>query len=185
VTRAPVLVLLANTGRPRRPPGARRAVAEDPFADTGSATELVGRLLGRPVAVSELDGLRALAREAGRVAESLVQGVTPLPARLNRLAAGCVGRTELRVTRESGLEAVVVWDSAPAAAALARRVIEELAAVDPVRLRCCARPECSLFFYDSSRSGTQRWHSEVPCGWRERQRRRRARAETADGGRSR
>jgi hypothetical protein len=182
VTGAPVLVLLANAGRPRRPPGARRAVAEDAFAAAGSATELVGQLLGRPVAVGELDGLRALAREAGRIAESLVRDIAFSPVRLNRVAAGAVGRTELRVTRESGLEAVVVWDSGPAAAALARRVIEELAAVDPVRLRRCARPECSLFFYDSSRSGTQRWHSEVPCGWRERQRRRRARAETADGG---
>jgi hypothetical protein len=115
-------------------------------------------------------------------AESLAQGLTPSPVRLNRLAASCVGRTELRVTPESGLDAITVWDSGPAAAALARRVIEELATVDPTRLRCCARPECSLFFYDSSRSGTQRWHSEVPCGWRERQRRRRARTETADGG---
>jgi predicted RNA-binding Zn ribbon-like protein len=182
VTGAPVLVLLANAGRPRRPPGVRSAVAEDSFADAGSASELLEELIGRPVAVSELDGLRALAREAGRIAESLVRGVTLSAVRLNRLAAGCVGRTELRVTRESGLQAAIVWDSGPAPAALARRVIEELAAVDPVRLRCCARPECSLFFYDSSRSGTQRWHSEVPCGWRERQRRRRARAETADGG---
>jgi predicted RNA-binding Zn ribbon-like protein len=81
------------------------------------------------------------------------------------------------VTREIRLEAVVVWDSRPAAAALARRVIEELAAIDPVRLRRCARRECSLFFYDSSRSATQRWHSEVPCGWRERQQRRRARTD--------
>ena len=181
MTGAPVLVLLANAGRPRRPPGVRRAVAEDPFADAGSASELLGQAIGRPVAVTELDGLRALAREVGRIAESLAQGLTPSPVRLNRLAASCVGRTELRVTPESGLDAITVWDSGPAAAALARRVIEELAAVDPTRLRCCARPECSLFFYDSSRSGTQRWHSEVPCGWRERQRRRRARAETAHG----
>jgi predicted RNA-binding Zn ribbon-like protein len=156
-------------------------VAEEPFADAASASELLGQVIGRPVAVTELDGLRALAREAGRIAESLVQDLTPSPVRLNRLAAGCVGRTELRVTRESRLEAITVWDSGPAPAALARRMIEELAAVDPIRLRCCARPECSLFFYDSSRSGTQRWHSEVPCGWRERQRRRRARAETVDG----
>ncbi len=182
MTGAPALVVLANAGLPRRPPGARRSVTEDPFADTGSATELVGQLLGRPVGVSELDGLRSLACEAERIAESLVLGLAPSPAPLNRLAARCVGRRELRMTAEGRLDAVIVWDSGPAGAALARQAIEELGAVDPARLRHCARPECSLFFYDSSRSATQRWHSEVPCGWRERQRRRRARAEGTDGG---
>lgn len=185
MTDAPVLVLLANAGRPRRPPGARRAVGEDSFASAESATGLAAQLVGRPVATGELDGLRALAREAGRIAESLVQGVVPSPARLNQLAVRCVGHVQLRVTPDGRLEAVVVWDSGPAAALLARRMIEELAAIDPIRLRRCARPECSLFFYDSSRSGTQRWHSEAPCGWRERQRRRRAKAERADGGGSR
>jgi predicted RNA-binding Zn ribbon-like protein len=89
-------------------------------------------------------------------------------------SADCAGQAHLRVTPAGQLEAVVLWESAPAAAVLAGRVIDELGAIDRSRLRVCARPECSLIFYDSSRSGTQRWHSEVPCGWRERQRRRRA-----------
>jgi hypothetical protein len=37
-----------------------------------------------------------------------------------------------------------------------------------------ARPECTLAFYDATRSATQRWHAERPCGLRERQRRHRA-----------
>jgi predicted RNA-binding Zn ribbon-like protein len=46
---------------------------------------------------------------------------------------------------------------------------------EPSRLRRCARPECRLVFYDdATRSATQRWHAERPCGLRERQRRHRA-----------
>jgi predicted RNA-binding Zn ribbon-like protein len=52
-------------------------------------------------------------------------------------------------------------------------VIDELSEVEPTRLRRCARPECSLVFYDVTRSATQRWHDERPCGLRERQRRHR------------
>jgi predicted RNA-binding Zn ribbon-like protein len=173
---APVLVALANAGRARRPPGARLAVAEDPFGRAESATGLVREFLGRPVLAGELDGLSRLAIEAQRIAERLVEGAAPSPKQINRLAADCAGHSQLRSTPGGALEAVVVWDSGPAAAVLARRVIEELGAIEPSRLRRCARPECGLVFYDSSRSGTQRWHSEVPCGWRERQRRRRTQA---------
>jgi hypothetical protein len=173
---APVLVALANAGRPRRPPGARRAVTDDPFERAESATQLLTTLLGRPVAAGELDGLRRLAREAGAIADSLIDGIAPSLGALNRRAVGCVGHAELHVTAAGALESVVVWDDGSAAAVLARRMIEELGSVEPARLRRCARPECSLIFYDSTRSGTQRWHSEVPCGWRERQRRRRGQA---------
>jgi len=171
---APVLVALANAGRPRRPPRARRAVAEDPFEYAESATRLLEPFLGRPVDASELDGVRRLARQAAKIAVGLIEGSAPTIGALNRLAEECAGRAQLRSTAAGELEAVVVWDSAPAAAVLARRMIEELGRIEPSRLRHCARPECGLIFYDSSRSGTQRWHSEVPCGWRERQRRRRA-----------
>jgi predicted RNA-binding Zn ribbon-like protein len=53
-------------------------------------------------------------------------------------------------------------------------VIRELSELESSRLRRCARPECELVFYDVSRSATQRWHAERPCGVRERQRRHRA-----------
>ena len=171
---APVLVALANAGRPCRPPGTRRPVTEDPFEDATSATRMLKTFLGRSVDAGEVGDLRRLAREAGRIAAGLVDGVSPSARALNRIAADCAGRTQLRPTRAGGLAAVVVWDAGPAAAVLARRVIEELGGIEPTRLRRCARPECGLFFFDSTRSGTQRWHSEVPCGWRERQRRRRA-----------
>jgi predicted RNA-binding Zn ribbon-like protein len=56
---------------------------------------------------------------------------------------------------------------------LARRLIEELAALEPNRLRRCARTACDLLFYDTTRSRTRRWHAEDPCGWRQRQQHRR------------
>ncbi|MFC8046660.1 CGNR zinc finger domain-containing protein [Nocardia sp. NPDC057353] len=32
------------------------------------------------------------------------------------------------------------------------------------RIRQCAHPDCVLFFYDTSRNGTRRWHSMAACG---------------------
>jgi CGNR zinc finger len=176
VLEALVLVALANTGRARRPPRARHSVLMDPFQHAGSATKLLGAYLGRSVVAGELAGLRDLSLDVGRIAEDLVDGRAPSLDGLNRLAAGCVGRAEVRLDSRGDLEAHVRWEAGPAAAVLARRVVEEFGAIEPERLRRCARQECGLLFYDSTRPGTQRWHSEVPCGWRERQRRRRERA---------
>ena len=90
-------------------------------------------------------------------------------AELNALAADSTARVELVVTGR-GPRRRLVWTDASLAAALARRLVEELAALDPDRLRRCAGPECDLLFYDTTRSRTRRWHAEDPCGWRERQR---------------
>lgn len=185
MTEAPVVVALANAGRPRRPPGARDAASADSLEHADSATGLLGGYLGRPVVDGELAGLRKLSREVGRIAEALVDGLTPSFEELNRLACECVGRCVLGLNSAGAPEADIVWEAGPAAAVLARRVIAELGAIEPSRLRRCARPECGLLFYDSTRPGTQRWHSEVPCGWRERQRRRRARANRLPRGGSR
>ncbi|WP_405165753.1 CGNR zinc finger domain-containing protein [Nocardia sp. NBC_01499] len=34
----------------------------------------------------------------------------------------------------------------------------------PDRIRQCAHPDCVLFFYDTSKNGTRRWHSMATCG---------------------
>ncbi|MFI5718426.1 CGNR zinc finger domain-containing protein [Nocardia sp. NPDC051750] len=34
----------------------------------------------------------------------------------------------------------------------------------PARIRRCAHPDCVLFFYDTSKNGTRRWHSMTTCG---------------------
>lgn len=171
-----MLVALANAGRPRWPPGARHPISVHPFERAQSATSLLSGYLGRSVVAGELAGVRELAAEVGRIAEDLVDGRDPSLDGLNRFAAGCVGRAEVGLSSGGALKAHVRWEAGPAAAELARRVVEELGAIEPGRLRRCARRECGLIFYDATRPGTQRWHSEVPCGWRERQRRRRARA---------
>ncbi|WP_040810324.1 CGNR zinc finger domain-containing protein [Nocardia concava] len=39
-----------------------------------------------------------------------------------------------------------------------------LLASTPDRIRQCAHPECVLFFLDTSKNGTRRWHSMTTCG---------------------
>jgi predicted RNA-binding Zn ribbon-like protein len=58
--------------------------------------------------------------------------------------------------------------------ALLLAVMRDLSELEPSRLRRCARSECRLVFYDTSRSATQRWHAERPCGIRARRQRHRA-----------
>jgi predicted RNA-binding Zn ribbon-like protein len=107
-----------------------------------------------------------------QAAEVLLSAQTPDCAVLNALAYASTARAELAVT-DGRLQWRLVWDDASAGAGLARRLIEELAALDPGRLRRCGRAACGLLFYDTTRSLTRRWHAENPCGWRERQHHRR------------
>ncbi|MET7769927.1 CGNR zinc finger domain-containing protein [Nocardia sp. NPDC005366] len=39
-----------------------------------------------------------------------------------------------------------------------------LLAKAPDRIRQCAHPDCVLFFFDTSKNGTRRWHSMATCG---------------------
>jgi hypothetical protein len=73
-----------------------------------------------------------------------------------------------------GVQSDMTWHHPDPVAGLARRVIEELDGIDLSRLRQCQRKERDLLFFDTARSRSQRWHAENPCGWLERQRRRRA-----------
>ncbi|WP_067704924.1 CGNR zinc finger domain-containing protein [Nocardia jejuensis] len=40
----------------------------------------------------------------------------------------------------------------------------ELIATAPGRIRQCAHPACVLYFFDTSKNGTRRWHSMTTCG---------------------
>jgi predicted RNA-binding Zn ribbon-like protein len=93
---------------------------------------------------------------------------------VNALARGSAGRIELTAGPDGRLRQNLSWEDPSVSAGLARRLVGELAGLEPGRLRRCARSECDLLFYDTTRSRTQRWHAEDPCGWRERQRRHRA-----------
>lgn len=60
------------------------------------------------------------------------------------------------VAREEGLEWLL--------AAIARSGAELLAEGPGARLRLCANPACSLFFYDNSRTRKRRWCTMALCG---------------------
>jgi predicted RNA-binding Zn ribbon-like protein len=171
------LIGLANLGRPRRPGGARTPLAEAVLPDAATATRQLGSLIPRPVTDADLDGIRQVRDAAAGAADALLRRATPTAASLNvlnGLARRATAHAEL-VVSDGTLATRLVWDDASAAAHLARKVIDELAGLDPARLRACARSACDLLFYDTTRSRTRRWHAEDPCGWRERQQARRGR----------
>jgi len=181
VTTGPELLLvLANLGRPRRPSGAAAAYAEPILPDVTVASVQLAEVLDRPVAEADLPDLRRLQRAAFHAAEAMLGGEAPDCAEINALAAGSTAHVEL-VATDGVARRQLVWIDTSLAAALARRLVDELDALETDRFRWCARPECDLLIYDTTRSRTRRWHAEDPCGWRERQRLHRTRQSTSDG----
>lgn len=169
-----LVVTLANADAPRRPPYTRTRSFQDPLRDAAAATDLLGEPLGRPVQVSELPELRDLQRAVVAIVNAMIDGVAPPLEPLNTIAAENPAPQQLERGEDGRLRGRVGADQSPALAVLTGRVVQELTELEPSRLRRCARPECRLVFYDATRSGTQRWHHERPCGLRERQRRHRA-----------
>lgn len=168
------LIGLANLGVPRRPAGARAQSGEPILADLATTRRQLGPLVKGRLTTADLPALRQVQHAAVHAVQAMLRGRRPAVSTLNALSRGSVGHLELRAVAGT-VRSRLVWDEAPPAADLARRLIAELDAVDLTRLRRCARPECGLVFYDTTRSRTRRWHAEDPCGWRERQRHRRAR----------
>jgi predicted RNA-binding Zn ribbon-like protein len=168
-TNPQLLLLLANLGRPRRPSGVTTPYAEPILPDATVASAQLADVTHQPVAAADLADLRRLQRASVHAADAILAGGALDSAEVNALAAGSCARIQLRVT-EAVPRRQLIWTDTSLAAALARRLIEELNTLEPDRLRRCARPECDLLFYDTTRSRTRRWHAEDPCGWRERQR---------------
>jgi predicted RNA-binding Zn ribbon-like protein len=164
-----VLLVLANLGRPRRPSGAAAPYAEPILPNATVASAQLAQVADRPVTEADLADLRRLQRASVHTAEVVLAGEALDGAEVNALAAGSCARVELFVTDRIPRRQLI-WTDTSLAAALARRLVEELSTLEPDRLRRCARPECDLLFYDTTRSRTRRWHAEDPCGWRERQR---------------
>ena len=117
--------------------------------------------------------MRALQRAVLAIVDALIDGSRPPLEALNALAAREPAIHALERRPGGKLHARLRPKRASAAATLLFVAIRELSELDPSRLRRCARPECMLVFYDVTRSATQRWHAERPCGLRERQRRHR------------
>ena len=161
--------MLANLGRPRRPAGLAAPRSEPILPDVTVASAQLANVVDQPVAAADLADLRRLQQAALHAAEAIIVGAALDPAEINALAADSTAHVELVVT-EGGPRRQLAWTDTSLAAALARRLVDELDALEPDRLRRCARPECDLLFYDTTRSRTRRWHAEDPCGWRERQR---------------
>jgi predicted RNA-binding Zn ribbon-like protein len=163
------LLLLANLGRPRRPSGVAAPYAEPILPDATIASAQLAEVVDKPVAAADLADLRRLQRASVHAADAILAGEALDCAEVNALAAGSCAHIELSMT-DGVSRRQLIWTDTSLVAALARRLIEELNALEPDRFRRCARPECDLLFYDTTRSRTRRWHAEDPCGWRERQR---------------
>jgi predicted RNA-binding Zn ribbon-like protein len=166
------LLRLANLTVPRKP-GRGPPIYPDPLASPATAA----RALGLPrVDTSQLGTLGELHQTIVQLVDGLLSGrqVARPAARLTKLARPSVATVRLDVGDDQMLRARLEWSEPAPAATLARRVALELAEIDVARLKRCERAACNLVFYDSTRSGTRRWHAESPCGNRERQRRYRA-----------
>ena len=170
---AALVVALANAQADRRPTHAPVAVAHDALADAAGASELLKPFLDAPVDTHELAAVRAVQRAVAAIVDALIDGAQPPLEALNAMAAEDPAIYALQRQPDGKLRTTLSPKRASAAATLLVAVIRELCELEPSRLRRCARPECTLVFYDLTRSATQRWHAERPCGLRERQRRHR------------
>jgi predicted RNA-binding Zn ribbon-like protein len=166
------LLTLANLTVPRKP-GRGPTIHPDPLASPAVAAQALS--LPR-LKASELAALGELHKTIVQLVDGLLSGrpVDRPAARLTKLARPSVANVRLDVGDDRTLRARLEWSEPTPAATLARRVVLELGEIDVARLKRCERAACNLVFYDTTRSGTRRWHAESPCGNRERQRRHRA-----------
>ena len=171
------LLRLANLTVPRKP-GRGPTIYPDPLAGPAAAAQALG--LPR-LDTSQLGTLGELHKTIVELVDGLLSGrqVARPAARLTKLARLSVATVRLDVGDDQMLRARLEWSEPTPTAMLACRVALEVGEIDVKRLKRCERPACDLVFYDTTRSGTRRWHAESPCGARERQRRYRAAARTS------
>ncbi|WP_067980785.1 CGNR zinc finger domain-containing protein [Nocardia caishijiensis] len=74
------------------------------------------------------------------------------------------GRIRRELTDDGPRDLPDVADPAWLPGWLAADDLLRLIAEAPQRIRQCAHPDCVLFFYDTSKNGTRRWHSMATCG---------------------
>ncbi|MFC3962203.1 CGNR zinc finger domain-containing protein [Nocardia jiangsuensis] len=74
------------------------------------------------------------------------------------------GRIRRSLTAAGPVAEPDVADPAELPGWLAAADLLDLLDRDADRIRQCAHPDCVLFFYDTSRNGTRRWHSMAACG---------------------
>jgi predicted RNA-binding Zn ribbon-like protein len=163
------LLALANLTVARKPDRSP-TIHPNPLANAATAARALG--LAR-LDATQIGALRELHQTIVQLVDGVLgtRSVIAPATRLASLARASTATIGIDVSDDHGLRPQLRWSDPTPVAALARRVALELAEVDPARLRRCERAECDLVFYDTTRSGTRRWHAESPCGTRERQRR--------------
>jgi predicted RNA-binding Zn ribbon-like protein len=166
------LLTLANLTIARKP-GPGPTTHPDPLASPATAAQALGLQRLDPF---ELDSLRELHETIVELMDGLLSGrpVASPAARLTSIARPSFATVRVDMNENRMLRARLKWSEPTPAATLARKAALELAEIDLARLKRCERRACNLVFYDTTRSTTQRWHAESPCGNRERQRRYRA-----------
>ncbi|MFC4126698.1 CGNR zinc finger domain-containing protein [Nocardia rhizosphaerae] len=118
--------------------------------------ELTGLTGGVPADEHTLNALHT-AREAIHTAVTTGDG-----AALNRVLTH--GHLRRELTADGPRSVPEVADPAWLPGWLAADNLLQLLAEAPRRIRQCAHPDCVLFFYDTSKNGTRRWHSMATCG---------------------
>ncbi|WP_433672326.1 CGNR zinc finger domain-containing protein [Nocardia sp. CA-136227] len=74
------------------------------------------------------------------------------------------GRIRRALTAAGPADVPEVADPAWLPAWLAADNLLHLLASSPERIKQCAHPHCVLWFLDTSKNGTRRWHSMAACG---------------------
>jgi len=165
---------LANSGLPRKPSGSRERAVSDPFCGSASLAAFLATWISGNGIQIDPESLASLKiwRDALVEALSRPDGAEIAPATLaalNRIA-GRVNRVRLLTPSFRVAETCRCTSTTERVAAAC---LDELAICDASRIKRCMRRECGLFFYDTTRNRSGRWHAEDPCGWRSRDERRR------------
>jgi len=129
--------------------------------------------------LTDVAGLRIWLTSAGlddrapadeRTLEALLAARTAIHDALRHGARGALndvlghGRIRRCLTDDGPIDVPDVADPAWLPAWLAADDLLRLITRAPDRIRQCAHPECVLFFFDTSKNGTRRWHSMATCG---------------------
>jgi len=127
-----------------------------PDSDPQSAEKILSR------AIRLREGLRKAFAAMVRKERVIAEWIAPI----NEILRITEGHDELMqdgvawklefMAREGGLDWLL--------AAVARSAAEIIAEGSQARLRMCANPSCSLYFFDSSRTHRRRWCSMAICG---------------------
>ncbi|MDF2565138.1 MAG: zinc finger protein [Massilibacillus sp.] len=175
----PLLVLeLANSGKSKRPSGIREAYFSDPFENRETFLEFLKQLKHPNLNLNDSDSLTINLDEIKLLCETVEQIVFQLISKkefslnaitnLNESAKDCCWAHQLS---QDGTYSDL-FQSGTLAGIIASICVMELAKCDVTRIKTCNRIACGLYFYDTTRNRSARWHDENPCGWRTRSERR-------------